>query len=327
MADQTFFPVMEEGKKGKKKRLVLTTVRDNQNTVQIDLYKSSDKSIDPGNYVGSLVIENIENAPKGTPEIEVILGIDEHNNLNAVARNLQTGIKQRLQTSLENLEEYEVYDIPDFELEDEGKEGGSLPARDRTEQTGDRTIVGNNYPIDEKDRRRSYLKDKEQDKSPVGRIVFITLGLLLIAGLAIGVIYFINNNMNRSLPHIEDYLTEQDTKPTANETKASAQPTQLVSTAPEITVEPSPTAVPEPTAVTIVTSLEPTAITPTNKTVKINGVEYYEYTIVWGDTLWWLANKYYGNPWLYKKIYRYQKNSLKDPDLIIAGTKLYIPKK
>jgi LysM repeat protein len=316
MADQSFYPVMEEGYQGKK-RLVLTTVRKNQNKVQIDLYKSNDKTIDPSLYVGSLVIENIEDADKGEPEIEVILGIDEHKNLNAVARNLKTGTKQRLQTSLESLEEHEIYDIPDFELEEED---GKTPVAATRAGQANKTIAGDNYPLDDEDRRKTFLKEKKD--SPAGKIVLITLGLLVLVALAALVIGVATKMINLPLPNF-NFLTGKKPQPTAKVVKVVPTAAPATSTPP--TAKPEPTKAPSPTK--MVTNQELTKAVPTQTTVKINGKNYIEYKIVWGDTLWWIANKYYGNPWMYKKIYKYEKNKLKDPDLIIAGTKLYIPKK
>ena len=50
--------------------------------------------------------------------------------------------------------------------------------------------------------------------------------------------------------------------------------------------------------------------------------EIIEYKIKWGDTLWDISDAYYKNPWKYKKIAR--DNKIKNPDLIISGTKIKI---
>ncbi|MEE9913885.1 MAG: LysM peptidoglycan-binding domain-containing protein [Deltaproteobacteria bacterium] len=44
-----------------------------------------------------------------------------------------------------------------------------------------------------------------------------------------------------------------------------------------------------------------------------------------GDTLWKIAEKYYGDGSLYKKIFEANQNILKNPDLIKIGQKLHIP--
>ena len=48
------------------------------------------------------------------------------------------------------------------------------------------------------------------------------------------------------------------------------------------------------------------------------------YRIKWGDTLWDLSYAYYRNPWYYPRIAK--ANKIKNPDLIISGTKIWIPK-
>jgi LysM repeat protein len=47
------------------------------------------------------------------------------------------------------------------------------------------------------------------------------------------------------------------------------------------------------------------------------------YRIRKGDTLWDISATYYRNPWLYLRLAR--ANSIKNPDLIFAGAKLFIP--
>jgi len=48
-----------------------------------------------------------------------------------------------------------------------------------------------------------------------------------------------------------------------------------------------------------------------------------EYRIRRGDTLWDLANSFYGNPWLYPTLA--ETNRIPDPDLIFAEDKLTVP--
>jgi len=44
-----------------------------------------------------------------------------------------------------------------------------------------------------------------------------------------------------------------------------------------------------------------------------------------GDTLWKIAERYYGDGSLYMKIFEANRNILKDPNLIKVGQKLRIP--
>ena len=55
-----------------------------------------------------------------------------------------------------------------------------------------------------------------------------------------------------------------------------------------------------------------------------DGTEYYE--IQKGDTLWGLAEKFYGNGTQHTRIFEENKEVIKDPDLIFVGQKIRIPK-
>lgn len=49
------------------------------------------------------------------------------------------------------------------------------------------------------------------------------------------------------------------------------------------------------------------------------------YTVVMGDTLWGLAQKFYGNGAQYMKIYNANKDKIKNPNVIYVGQVLTIP--
>ena len=53
---------------------------------------------------------------------------------------------------------------------------------------------------------------------------------------------------------------------------------------------------------------------------------YDTYTVQKGDTLWGLAKKFYGNGRKYTKIYNANKGTIKNPNKIMVGWKLKIPK-
>ena len=58
--------------------------------------------------------------------------------------------------------------------------------------------------------------------------------------------------------------------------------------------------------------------------------DYVLYKVVYRrkytDCLWYIAKKYYRNPWLWKKIYQFNRDKIKNPNLIYPGWVLKIPK-
>lgn len=121
IADGSFYPILD-GDAKQKKRMILTTVKDGQESVQIDLYRGAGETLEDAQYIGSLMVENISPAASGEAEIELDLGIDEDGQLESVAMDKASGAKQSLSVSLKNLEEEGLYDVPDFSFEDEETE-------------------------------------------------------------------------------------------------------------------------------------------------------------------------------------------------------------
>ena len=89
IANGEFYPIMEENSVIKK-RLVLTTVHDNQPSVQIDLYRSAANTMSEAQYIGSLVVENIKPKQKGEPSIEMVISSNADDEIVAEAVDLDT---------------------------------------------------------------------------------------------------------------------------------------------------------------------------------------------------------------------------------------------
>ena len=121
IANGEFYSIMGENLSAKK-RLVLTTVHDNQQSAQIDLYRSYTKTMADALYIGSLVLENIKPQPKGVPSIELVINSNRDGEINASAVEFGPsgrGEEQTLHVSLKTLDEHERdQDLPDFELDD-----------------------------------------------------------------------------------------------------------------------------------------------------------------------------------------------------------------
>ena len=118
VADGSFYPILDEGI-AQKKRLVLTTVKDNQESVQIDLYKGRGEEMADAAYVGSLLIENISPDTQGSAEVELVVGVDEEGNLESIAEDKRSGARQSLSVGLKDLDESGLYEVPDFSFEED----------------------------------------------------------------------------------------------------------------------------------------------------------------------------------------------------------------
>ena len=292
LADGSFYPVLSEDDRIRKK-LVLTTARDNQETVQIDLYRGEAEVAEETDYIGTLMIENIRPAPMKEPEVEVVLGVDEQGNLEATASDALTGESQSLSVSLQSLSQGPA-EYPQFEMEREGAE------RDDFEES---LLTGETYPISASDRRKEHLHKKR--RNPLLLVGFVILSLILIAAIAFVVFKAIGGT---PIPPL--FAGKQETPP--------AEQARAV----EEAQREEPTAVPPAEQATAVSeAAEQTMAVSAGEAVGTAGGLWYE--IKWGDTLWDIAATYYRNPWLYPKIAR--ENRITNPDLIFAGTRLFIP--
>ena len=73
----------------------------------------------------------------------------------------------------------------------------------------------------------------------------------------------------------------------------------------------------------VIVIVETPAVVPAPPPQATRASEVVRYQVKWGDTLWDIAQSYYNNPWLYKRIAT--ANNIKNPDHIVAGTILTIP--
>jgi hypothetical protein len=284
LADGTFYPVLEQEFTGRKK-LVVTTAQDNQDTVQIDLFRSQEGRAEQAGYIGSLVIENIHPAPSREPAIDLELDLDPQGNLNATALDPQSGEKQTLSVSLASMDGAleEIGELPTLEA--------TPKAAAETESFEQSLLTGETYPIGPADRRKEHVERRRVH--PLAVVGYVLLGLAVIAGAA----YLIWRLLDgRPLPPL---FGGRSTAPTAVTEPAQAEPAQAEEA--EGAAEAAPPAA--------------------EQTASGEGVWY---RIKWGDTLWDLAATYYRNPWLYPRLAK--ANKIPNPDLIIAGHRLFIPK-
>jgi nucleoid-associated protein YgaU len=297
LADGSFYSVLEEDFTGRKK-LVVTTSRDNQDSVQIDLYRGSLEGAEA--FIGSLMIENIQPAPKREPEIELQLGLDSSGNLEAFASDPMTGEKQSLSVSLPVAE---AAPLEDLDLE------GETQARPAEEPFGRQGLAGESYPVGTEDRRKAPLEPRRPRVLAV--IGFVLLGLLVLAGAAYLVWRLLDGERIPRLFGGGSEVTRPEPVPPKPAEKPAAKAPAAEKPVAEKPVAAQPAASPAQ-------DQAPAAAQP-------SAAEGIWYRIVWGDTLWDLAGTYYRNPWLYPRLAK--ANKIPNPDLIIAGHRLFIPKK
>jgi hypothetical protein len=281
VADGSYYPVIEVDFRGTRK-LVLTTAKDNQEKVQVDIYRGNGSSLSEARFIGSLLIENIPPAAQGEPEIELLIGIDDDGQLTAEAFDESTGERQRFDTSIAGLPEQETYTAPEFALEGEG-DGLEFE---------ESPLTGEDYPVRETDRREETLR--RRGPNILLLVLFVVLGVALVGAIAYFVYRAISGPAVPPLP--------------ATAAAAPAQPGAAAK--PAATTQPAPAPAPAPAAAPAPAPASPAAGSIT-------------YRIKKGDTLWDISATYYRNPWLYPKLAK--ANSIPNPDLIFAGTRIVIP--
>jgi nucleoid-associated protein YgaU len=300
IANGDFYPIIGENSPVKK-RLVLTTVHDRQNNVQIDLFRSISKSMLDAQYIGSLLVEQISSKPKGEPSIEMIISVDGNGNINAQAYDLDAGTngeRHTLNVSLQNVESLaDIDENPDFDFS--GRQYGY----------GKVSNTGN-------ERKFPWL--------------IMILATLFVA-LAITALWFFflgGRDLFSTAEAAPGYeysapqpLSRQETQPVQEQAQAIQPPPPPPPQAaePEPPVIKAPEAPARPRQVKRVRPPAPVLSYKVPAVIPKNGVVYQ---IQWGDTLWDISAAFYRNPWLYPRIAR--DNKIRNPDLIISGSNLRI---
>ncbi|WP_315601778.1 LysM peptidoglycan-binding domain-containing protein [Treponema socranskii] len=99
LADGSFYPLLEEGVPAKK-TLDLTTARDNQTAIVVDLYRSETNSMEGAEYAATLRIDNLVAHPNGEPDISFTVALDEENKLFAEINDGESGKHNTVTVSL-----------------------------------------------------------------------------------------------------------------------------------------------------------------------------------------------------------------------------------
>jgi hypothetical protein len=310
LANREFYPVLEENSPARK-RLVLTTVHDDQKSVQIDLYKSQLLIMTDALYIGSLVIEDISPKPRGAASVELLISSTPGGEIiaDAVDLDARTGEHCRLDISLASLEGIDEVIVPDFELEDS--------------------------PDDQPDPKRK--------KSPLSLLSFILGGVMVIV-IWLGIWLFLSRRPPEPPAAFDSGNSGVEEPVPSRPSAAEALPSPaLPPPAPPPTAPPSPAPLPPPPPEpvpraeppVITAPVRPPPAAPSRSRVRTGApVTRYKipavipaggvpYKIQWGDTLWEISEAFYRNPWLYSRIARF--NNIRNPNRIISGTTIRIP--
>jgi len=309
IANGEFYPLIGESSLTRK-RLILTTVHDNQPSVQIDLFRSTVGVMADAQYIGSLVVENIKPRPKGEPSIEMVVSSNSRGEIIADAIDLDTsagGEHHVLTVSLKSLDETSRdMEIPDFELEANEEPPSSLYNKAKKER-----------------------KKKGSSKA----WIFVLIGIILLLGLLAAWLFMLGGldivktsvNWPITLQSVWQKPVKQNEsvrppEPAPEPVKISEPVQEVVQPAPVIQ---APAAAPAPRQETV--RRRPPAPVASYNVPAVIPREGVSYIIRWGDTLWDIADAFYRDPWLYPRIARH--NNIRNPNLIISGRTIRIPPK
>lgn len=340
LADGSFYPILTEGNP-EKKQLNLTTVKDGQTKVQVDLYRSESGSMDDAEYVDSLEIKKLKKHPNGEPDINLDISIDENNELHAELHDPETGKDSSTTVSLvsKTIEQLnESSDITLAQLNDSESDEMSFSSdediilnpnslnidslveessedlnsfSESIETSQNDHIVSNSAGLDFSDildeetieGNAAGVPNTEEIRKKTKVPVLICIICAIICIIAVLLLLFIIPSKFNIINKINSSKTPPVEKVVETPKEEQAE-IKHQAKEDEIVVAPIEEAIPE-------------AKQLAKETKDV------EYKIKWGDTLWDISQSYYNNPWKYPKIAKY--NKIKNPDHIISGTKILIP--
>jgi len=285
IANGEFYPLIEENSLIRKK-MILTTVHDNQPSVQIDLYRSAEGKMADAQYIGSVVVENIKPKAKGDPSIELVISSDTNGEIVADAMDLDAdsgGEHYVLTVSLKSFDETaRDTEITDFELETEPPAGLYQHAN----------------------------RIRQGKKGSSFSLLIILAGLVLVLGLLAVWIFFFGG-MSVIMPVIQPFLDKLGSIQIFSEKNAASAAAISVIKAPSSPPAPKPPASSRPSLPS--SYIYPSAIPP----------EGINYRIRHGETLWDISETFYRDPWLYPRIAWH--NNISNPNNLIPGRIINIP--
>ncbi|MCL2792925.1 MAG: LysM peptidoglycan-binding domain-containing protein [Spirochaetaceae bacterium] len=327
IANGTYFPILKQDDSAKKK-VVLSPVKENQTDVKIDIFRGEGEGMYNPVYVGSLILNNIDQESGKVPDVELLLSVNDDGILDAQAFEPISGVKQFLSVSLDSIDSnFSFYDMPDSsedsdsideprfssDFEDDESENSQDDTEDSIEDEEEKW----SYEREDDD---EYEREERRRKSKIIAIILIVLLVLLLGFLAYVLIMrpaFARNADGSGSAVVQ---RELETPPPA----ARPETPPPVAARPET---PPPAARPEtPPPVAARPETPPPAARPVTPPAAQQAPDArgqdIVYTIRWGDTLWDISNTFYRTPWLYRKIAR--DNNIRNPNRIYAGRRLII---
>ncbi|MEX2443933.1 MAG: Hsp70 family protein [Alkalispirochaeta sp.] len=114
LADHSVFPVFTSDAPGGK-RVVLTTARDDQERVEIDLVQSDNYDMDRGRplTIGRVILDDLQPGRGGEPEIDVMLRLTPDGRLDVSATNRTTGTEQSVSIDVDQATAEAEFSVPE----------------------------------------------------------------------------------------------------------------------------------------------------------------------------------------------------------------------
>jgi LysM repeat protein len=114
LADHSVFPVFSTDAPGGK-RVVLTTARDDQERVDIEVVQSDDLDLNRGHQltIGRLTLDDLQLAHGGEPEVDVVLRLTPERNLDVSATNRATGNAQSVSINIDSAAAEAEFSVPE----------------------------------------------------------------------------------------------------------------------------------------------------------------------------------------------------------------------
>lgn len=285
--DDCFVPVLTEGEV-KNKKVVLTTVRDNQQKAIIELYEGYSDKCANNEYLGKLTIDLNRDTDKGEPGLEVHLRLDDEGILYAKAWDQDSKVQNEIR--IEHSSARTI--IPETLSDDE------INKLDE-EQPQEIPEYYNNTQVYEKEKKGDQYMSMDKENSSGNIVILLIVAIILIILGIAG--FFIVKAM------------------TGNAKSNKEEPVQKIET--PVVEEP----VIEEPVVQEPPKVEAPVVEEKKEVIGINKLEGKKHFIRRGDNLWNICKRYYRDPWFYPDLA--EQNGINNPRLILAGTYIVIPPK